>query len=96
MSLSATQFYPSTPDTSRHQRLAAAEKAASLDGPEYRESVTGPSILRRDFARQDQAIQFASRDSDFSVFAYEVGRMGQRRFLVCAKEEALRWKRTYG
>ena len=87
MSLSATQFYPSTPDTSRHQRLAAAaEKAASLDGPEYRESVTGPSILRRDFARQDQAIQFASRDSDFSVFAYEVGRMGQRRFLVCAKE----------
>ena len=80
MSLSTIQFYPTTTtttDQARYQRLVAAEKSVSSLVPEYRQSVAGPSTARRDFSRQEQAIQFASLDTDYTVFAYEVGRRGE-------------------
>ena len=48
--------------------------------------LTGPSVFSREFCRQDEALQHASADGDLSVFAWEVGGGGQRKFIVCSKE----------
>ena len=59
------QFY-SNFDPKRSRRLKLAEEAAAAIGPDLRQTVTGPSIVRREFSRQDEAIQFARLDTDLS------------------------------
>ena len=83
--LSATQFY-SACDPKRSRRLELAEKAAAAAGPAYKQTVTGPSIIRREFSRQDQARLFANLDQDLSVFSFEVARNGERKFLVSSND----------
>ena len=46
----------------------------------------GPSLARKYFRKQDDAIKFSQLDPDLSVFSQEVSCKGERRFLVCAKE----------
>ena len=49
-------------------------------------ALLGPSLMRKYFRKQDDAIKFSQLDSDLSVFSQEVSSGGERRFLVCAKE----------
>ena len=48
--------------------------------------MTGPSASRKHFAKQEDAIRYSLLDEDYLVFAWELGRGGERKFLVCTKE----------
>ena len=49
-------------------------------------ALLGPSLTRKYFRKQDDAIKYSQLDSELSVFSQEVSSGGERRFLVCAKE----------
>ena len=42
--------------------------------------------MKKEFPKQDSALQYAALDGDLSVFSWEIGKGGERKFLVCSKE----------